>query len=116
MPADVLDNLTDPSQKPRVINGQCPRADAIAVQLACFSNQPSSVGERAHRHRAITGGHAAEVVPRDQCGTRPEARRSERRHDAGRPSADHHYIVGDIVRLGHRAMSGRSDINLDRRH
>lgn len=82
-----------------------------SVQLACFSNQPGSVGERAHRHRAVTGGHAAEAVPRDQCGTHPEARRSKRRHDAGRPGADHHYIISDIVRLGHRAMLDAVVIN-----
>jgi hypothetical protein len=58
-------------------------------QEACLADQPRGLGERADRDRAVVGGHAAELVTRDEGRFRAQVSGAERGHHPCRASSNH---------------------------
>ena len=91
--ADVAGHLADAIEQPRVVERGFAGGDAVARELPGFAHQACGVRQRADGHRSVVGGHAPELIARDQRGPGPESRRAKRRHHPGGSGTDHHHIV-----------------------
>ena len=90
--ADVAGDLADAIEQPRIVERGFAGGDAVARELPGFADQPRGVRQRADGHRSVVGGHAPELIARDQRGSGSESRRAKRRDHAGGSGADHHDI------------------------
>ena len=94
--AHVLDDLFRAREEAVVVKHRCADGNAVAAEVDRPTKQAGRVSQRPHRDRTIAGGHAAEVIARDERRPRPQLGSAECRHHAGRSGADHY----DVHRAG----------------
>ena len=90
--AHVLDDLFRPSEKASVVEPGRADSNAVAAEVLHATKQARRVGQRPHGDRTIAGGHAAEIVARDERRPRPQLGGAECRQHAGWSGAYHHDV------------------------
>ena len=85
---DLGDHLTHPGEQPAIVQGGGAHLDAVPVQVPRLAAEPGRLRQRADRNGAVHGGHPAHRVPGDQCCSRAQLGRTQRREGAGRTGAD----------------------------
>jgi hypothetical protein len=63
--AHLRDHLAHPLEQPAVVQGDVAHLDAVPVQVSGLAAQPGRLCQRAHRDRAVRGGHPAHGSPGD---------------------------------------------------
>jgi hypothetical protein len=62
VPANVFNHLAHACQEARIIQGRRARCNSVLVKVSSLSDKPGSMGQRSDRHRAVIGGHPAELA------------------------------------------------------
>jgi hypothetical protein len=88
----IVNDFAHTREQPRILEHRVVYGDAIPTELASFPHQPCGMGQRPHRNRSVSGGHAAEFGSRNECCLGAQICGAERSNDTRRPGADNQNV------------------------